>query len=165
MLTFRTAAVAARSRSAARAVVLPGGRSTTTSTVASSRHGEFFRRLAERRAAGLPVISPRRFSNTSNNRLPMRPGTPIPGLANIYPTPKDPSSSAAASSSARGAPPVALKREDYPAWVNDLTRPLPTLAKLRTMKVEEASDGDMKRYLKLVRKAKIKSNNESRAKS
>jgi len=31
--------------------------------------------------------------------------------------------------------------------------------------VEDASDKDMKRYLKLVRKAKIKSNNESRAKS
>lgn len=87
-------------------------------------------------------------------------GKPIPGLTNIYPTSKDPS----AASSARGAP-IALKREDYPPWVNDLTRPLPTLAKLRTMKVDEASDKDMKRYLKLVRKAKIKSNNESTAKS
>ena len=156
LLLFRD--VAARSRSAVRAVVLPGGCSTTSSTVASSCHGEF-RRLAARRAAGLPIFS-RCFSNTSTNRLPMKPGTPIPGLTNIYPTPKDPS----VASSARGAP-VALKREDYPAWVNDLTRPLPTLAKLRTMKVEDASDKDMKRYLKLVRKAKIKSNNESRAKS
>lgn len=151
------AAVAARGRSAVRAVVSSGG-CLTTSTVASSCHGEF-RRLAARRAAGLPISS-RCFSNTSTNRLPMKPGTPIPGLTNIHPTPKDPS----AASLARGAP-VALKREDYPAWVNDLTRPLPTLAKLRTMKVEEASDKDMKRYLKLVRKAKIKSNNESRAKS
>jgi len=151
--------VAARSRSAVRAVVLPGGCSTTSSTVASSCHGELFRRLAARRAAGLPIPS-RCFSNTNTNRLPMKPGTPIPGLTNIYPTPKDPS----VASLARGAP-VALKREDYPPWVNDLTRPLPTLAKLRTMKVEDASDKDMKRYLKLVRKAKIKSNNESRAKS
>jgi hypothetical protein len=90
----------------------------------------------------------------------MKPGTPIPGLTAIYPTSsKDPS-----STTARVAP-VALAREEYPVWVNDLTRPLPTLAKLRTMKVDEASDRDMKRYLKLVRKAKIKSNNESRAKS
>jgi hypothetical protein len=36
---------------------------------------------------------------------------------------------------------------------------------LRGMKVEDASDRDMKRYLKLVRKARIKSNNESRAKN
>jgi hypothetical protein len=161
MLLFRTAAVAARGRSAVRAVVLPGGRSTTSTVAAASRHGELFRRLAARRAAGLPIPSKRCFSNTSTDRLPMKPGTPIPGLTNIYPTPKDPS----AASSARGAPPVASKREDYPAWVNDLTRPLPTLAKLRTMKVEDASDKDMKRYLKLVRKAKIKSNNESRSKS
>lgn len=95
------------------------------------------------------------FSATPVPAMAMRPGTPIPGLDKIYPAPKDGTSRA----------PVALPREEYPPWVNELTRPLPTLAKLRGMKVEDASDRDMKRYLKLVRKAKIKSNNESRAKS
>jgi len=42
--------------------------------------------------------------------------------------------------------------------------PLPTLAELRRMPIEEASDKDMKRYLKLVRRAKIKANNEERRK-
>ena len=83
------------------------------------------------------------------------PGTPIPGLENIYPKSKDPSQSKV---------PIAKPRDEYPTWVNDLTKPLPSLAKLRNMKIENASDGDMKRYLKLVRKAKIKENNLERAK-
>jgi len=45
-----------------------------------------------------------------------------------------------------------------------LAKPLPSLAKLRQMNVDDASDKDMRRYLKLVRKAKIKRNNEERAK-
>jgi hypothetical protein len=87
--------------------------------------------------------------------MAMTPGTPIPGLDKIYPTPKGGTSKA----------PVSLPREEYPPWVNELTQPLPSLAKLRTMRVEDASDRDMKRYLKLVRKTKIKSENESLAKS
>ncbi|KAL3807818.1 hypothetical protein ACHAXA_009047 [Cyclostephanos tholiformis] len=48
--------------------------------------------------------------------MAMKPGTPIPGLDKIYPISKDGSSRA----------PVALPREEYPQWVNELTRPLPT---------------------------------------
>ena len=95
------------------------------------------------------------FAATSVPGMAMRPGTPIPGLDKIYPIPKDGVSKA----------PVSLPREEYPPWVNELTQPLPSLAKLRTMRVEDASDRDMKRYLKLVRKTKIKSENESLAKS
>jgi hypothetical protein len=155
MYLFRTTAAAARSRPAVR-VVLPNGCLTSLNVVLIS-HGDDRRLTARRRVAGRPISSC--FSTTSTIQLPMKPGTPIPGLTAIYPTSsKDPTASSRIA-------PVALPREEYPAWVNELTRPLPTLAKLRTMKIDEASDKDMKRYLKLVRKAKIKSNNESRAKS
>ena len=103
-----------------------------------------------------PPASSSAFSATSHRGMAMKPGSPIPGLDKIYPAPKDGGPSRA---------PVALSRNEYPPWVSELTRPLPTLAKLRGMKVEDASDKDMKRYLKLVRKARIKSNNESRAKN
>ena len=94
------------------------------------------------------------FSTTSIYQI--KPGTPIPGLENIYPkNTKDPTKSKT---------PVYLKREEYPSWVSQLLVPLPTLAELRRMPIEEASDKDMKRYLKLVRRAKIKANNEERRK-
>mmetsp|Transcript_16747 Transcript_16747/g.36260 ORF Transcript_16747/g.36260 Transcript_16747/m.36260 type:complete len:146 (+) Transcript_16747:156-593(+) len=94
--------------------------------------------------------------STTTTLAAMPPGIPIPGLESIYPkNQKDPSKSKA---------PIVLKREEYPSWVSELSRPLPTLAKLRNRKIEEASDGDRKRYLKLMRKAKIKQNNLERAK-
>lgn len=76
--------------------------------------------------------------------MPMKPGSPIPGL-DIF---KDKDS------------PVALERSEYPEWVNTLTEPMVSLAKLRKMTVEEATDKEMKRYLKLVRRARIKESNE-----
>eukprot|EP00581_Thalassiosira_minuscula_P014074 CAMPEP_0183719316 /NCGR_PEP_ID=MMETSP0737-20130205/12315_1 /TAXON_ID=385413 /ORGANISM="Thalassiosira miniscula, Strain CCMP1093" /LENGTH=87 /DNA_ID=CAMNT_0025949031 /DNA_START=209 /DNA_END=472 /DNA_ORIENTATION=- len=85
----------------------------------------------------------------------LEPGTPIPGLESIYPKAKDAS---------KDKTPLVKPREEYPAWVNELTKPLPSLAKLRNKNIEEASDADMKRYLKLVRRAKIKENNLQRAK-
>ena len=107
----------------------------------------------------LPTIS----TTTSNNNFysttsiaQIKPGTPIPGLESIYPkNTKDPS---------KDKTPIYLKREEYPSWVSQLMVPLPTLAELRRMPIEEASDKDMKRYLKLVRRAKIKANNEERRK-
>lgn len=74
----------------------------------------------------------------------MKAGTPIPGL-DIY---KDKD------------PPVALERSEYPEWVNDLSKPLVSLAMLRRMSVEDATDREMRRYLKLVRKGEIKKKNE-----
>ena len=95
------------------------------------------------------------FFSTTPALSAIPPGTPIPGLEKIYPQAKDPSKSKV---------PTAKPRSEYPSWVNELTKPLPSLAKLRSMKIEEASDLEMKRYLKLVRKAKIKQNNLERAK-
>ena len=75
--------------------------------------------------------------------MAMKPGTPIPGLNFLKE--KD--------------PPVALERSEYPDWVNDLAKPRVTLAKLRRMPLEESTDADQMRYLKLSRRAKIKKNN------
>jgi len=79
----------------------------------------------------------------------MKPGTPIPGL-DIYKE-KD--------------PPVVMERSEYPDWVNDLATPLVSLAKLRKMTVEEATDREKKRYLKLIRRNHIKEKNEEQAKT
>jgi hypothetical protein len=85
----------------------------------------------------------------------MKPGTPIPGLSSIYPTP-DPKKPVDPEKEA----PVAKPRFEYPAWVNNLTTPPPTLAYLRSIKIEEGTDYEMRRYLKLVRRGKIKENND-----
>jgi len=106
----------------------------------------------------LPIITATTNNNyfSSTSIAQIKPGTPIPGLENIYPkNTKDPS---------KDKTPIYLKREEYPSWVSQLMVPLPTLAELRRMPIEEASDKDMKRYLKLVRRAKIKANNEERRK-
>ncbi|KAL7491647.1 hypothetical protein ACHAWT_002096 [Skeletonema menzelii] len=80
----------------------------------------------------------------------LKPGTPIPGLSTILPPSKDPNDSTS---------PTAKPRSEYPSWVSELTNAPPTLAKLRNMKMEEASDQDMRRYLKLMRRNLIKENN------
>ena len=80
----------------------------------------------------------------------LKPGTPIPGLSTILPPSKYPSNDTT---------PVAKPRSEYPSWVSDLAKSPPTLAKLRNMKMEEASDQDMRRYLKLMRRNLIKENN------
>jgi len=105
----------------------------------------------------LPIITTATNSNyfSTTSIAQIKPGSPIPGLESIYPKNKDPS---------KDKTPVYLKREEYPSWVSQLMVPLPTLAELRRMPIEEASDKDMKRYLKLVRRAKIKANNEERRK-
>jgi Mitochondrial ribosomal protein L37 len=79
--------------------------------------------------------------------LPMKPGTPIPGV-DIYKE-KDPV--------------VVLERLEYPEWVGNLAKPLPTLAELRRMPESEATDNDMMRYLKLTRRLQIKKNSAEMA--
>lgn len=76
--------------------------------------------------------------------LPMKPGTTIDALK-IYKN--------------RDAP-VVLERSEYPDWINNLDKPLISLAKLRRLPEEEATDKEKKRYLKLIRKMKIKQNNQ-----
>lgn len=58
-------------------------------------------------------------------------------------------------------PIVAMKREEYPDWINDLAKPKITLAQLRRMPEEEATDRDKMRYLKLTRRRKMKDNNSA----
>ena len=121
--------------------------------------------IKQQQSSFLPIITTQQhtsssilsyFSTTTQTSLALKPGTPIPGLENIYPKSKDPKS--------KDRTPIAKSREEYPPWVSGLTQPLPSLAKLRAMKIEDATDKDMKRYLKLVRRAKIKANNEERRK-
>ena len=83
------------------------------------------------------------FRATTVAPLPMKPGTVIPGL-DFY---KDKD------------PPIVLERSEYPEWVAALAKPLPTLAELRRMPEEEATDRDIMRFLKLERKKDIKSTN------
>ena len=79
--------------------------------------------------------------------LPMKPGTPIPGL-DIYKE-KDPV--------------VVLERSEYPDWINSLATPMPTLSELRRLPDSEASDKDRLRYLKLTRRIQIKKNSAEMA--
>lgn len=87
------------------------------------------------------------FKPTLTHQLALKPGSPIPGL-DIY---KD------------KEPPVALERSEYPDWLGSLAKPLPSLAILRRMPEEEATDQEKMRYLKLTRRMKIKKNNAEMA--
>jgi Mitochondrial ribosomal protein L37 len=87
------------------------------------------------------------FQSTTPARLPLKAGTPIPGM-DIYKE-KD--------------APVALERHEYPDWLESLAKPLPSLAALRRMPEEDATDRDKMRYLKLTRRVQIKKNNEAMA--
>jgi len=73
----------------------------------------------------------------------MKPGTVIPGLDFFK----------------NEEAPVAKDRSEYPDWVSDLAKPMTSLAALRKMPNQEASDEDMMRYLKLTRRIQIKENN------
>mmetsp|Transcript_6001 Transcript_6001/g.8659 ORF Transcript_6001/g.8659 Transcript_6001/m.8659 type:complete len:109 (+) Transcript_6001:108-434(+) len=85
----------------------------------------------------------RYYAAASQNLLAMKAGTTIPGLGFL----KDKDA------------PASMERSEYPEWVNRLDKSLPSLARLRLMPEEEASDKEMLRYLKLTRRNKIKSNN------
>ena len=56
-------------------------------------------------------------------------------------------------------PVVFKERQEYPDWVHKLAVPHVPLAKLRKMEVEEATDNEMFRYLKLTRRIQIKEAN------
>ena len=86
----------------------------------------------------------RRCISTTRICQVMKPGTPIPGLQ--LKTGQEQI--------------VALKREEYPEWIDTLTTPKPSIAKLRKMDInEDTPDVDLKRYLRLTRRAQIKENN------
>eukprot|EP00591_Stephanopyxis_turris_P012516 CAMPEP_0195520898 /NCGR_PEP_ID=MMETSP0794_2-20130614/17608_1 /TAXON_ID=515487 /ORGANISM="Stephanopyxis turris, Strain CCMP 815" /LENGTH=100 /DNA_ID=CAMNT_0040650337 /DNA_START=183 /DNA_END=485 /DNA_ORIENTATION=+ len=83
------------------------------------------------------------FQNTLPRLFAMKPGTPLAGLDIVK---------------GKDAP-VAKERKEYPDWVNDLAKPLTSLAELRRMDMEDATDKDMMRYLKLTRRGEIKGKN------
>ena len=91
-------------------------------------------------------ISPmmRSLSTMSTRPLSaMKPGTPIAGLDFL-----------------KGADaPVSKERSEYPKWIENLEKPMVTLAKLRKMNFETAEEKDQMRYLKLDRRRSIKESN------
>jgi len=74
----------------------------------------------------------------------MKPGTPLRGL-DIFKNSE--------------SPPMALERSQYPSWISDLSKPLITLAALRRLPLEQSTDKEQMRYLKLTRRGEIKEKN------
>lgn len=109
------------------------------------------RQLQSERTA-LPLGATRMYTRfchaTTSAALPVKAGTPIKGLDFF----KDKDQV------------VALERGEYPNFVNELAKPMPSLAKLRRMPNEEADDKLKRRYLKLQRRMVVKANNRSREK-
>lgn len=85
----------------------------------------------------------RSFGGTVNLALPMKAGTVLKFLDFV----KD------------KEPPVVLQREEYPSWVGELATPQVSLATLRRIPNEEAEDHDIRRYLKLTRRLRIRDSN------
>lgn len=52
------------------------------------------------------------------------------------------------------------ERSEYPDWVDSLAKPMLSLAKLRRMSEEEATDREKERYLKLSRRQEMKKKND-----
>jgi len=75
----------------------------------------------------------RHITSTLILALPMKVGTPIPGLDFM----KD------------SDPPVSKDRSEYPTWVESLSKPLISLSKLNKMEEEDATDGKL-RYVNRV---------------
>merc|ERR1740124_198634 len=73
----------------------------------------------------------------------MKAGTPVPGL-DFYKNVETI---------------VSKERSEYPEWVNDLSRDKISLTALQKMDNEDATLEDMKRYIKLSRRVKIKESN------
>lgn len=73
----------------------------------------------------------------------MKPGTPIAGLDFLK----------------NADPPVSKERSEYPRWIDDLSKPMDTLAKLRKMDFDEADVKDQMRCLKLSRRKSIREAN------
>ena len=85
------------------------------------------------------------MSSSSNSCLTLKPGSKLPSGLSIY----------------KGQePPVVLPTEEYPEWMNTISKSQKTLAHLRRMPNDDATLADIQRYLKLQRRNKIKTNNE-----
>mmetsp|Transcript_16439 Transcript_16439/g.20539 ORF Transcript_16439/g.20539 Transcript_16439/m.20539 type:complete len:147 (+) Transcript_16439:104-544(+) len=89
------------------------------------------------------ISSTKRHISSTLPRSAMAPGTPIPGLDFFK----------------KQAQPVALERSEYPPWVNDLAKPLPSIVQLRRMDETDATTWEKNRFLKLEKRLIIKRNN------
>jgi hypothetical protein len=76
-------------------------------------------------------------------QLAMKVGTVLPGLDFIKDTDEV----------------LTKARSEYPDWVDSLAKPMLSLAKLRRMTEEEATDREKERYLKLSRRQEMKNKN------
>ncbi len=98
--------------------------------------------------SGMPVgiSKPANFSrliSTSTATKAMKPGTPIAGLDFMK----------------NSDPVVSKERSEYPEWMNNLTKADATLGKLRRLDLWKAEEEEQKRFFKLDRRSKIKSDN------
>jgi hypothetical protein len=94
--------------------------------------------------SALHVQTSRYIGGTAFTSMPMKPGTVLKSLG-VF---KDQD------------PPVTKSRDEYPEWMGDLAKPMPSLAGLRRMTNDEAHDTDIMRYLKLSRRKRIQQRNE-----
>lgn len=85
------------------------------------------------------------YSNSAPQCLAMKAGTTIKELAIFK----------------EKEAPVVLERSEYPDWIASLCEPLPSLANLRRIPDEEATDTEERRFLKLTRRAAIKLKNQA----
>jgi hypothetical protein len=77
--------------------------------------------------------------------MPLKPGEPIQALK-IFKNEEAP---------------IVKPRHEYPDWVNTLAEKDVSLAQLRRMEVEDATDREQRRFLKLTRRIEIRSKNEA----
>ena len=119
---------------------LHGGKQHSTFKQAVSQTDK--QTMASRNLTTAIAKAARSFSSTCS-AWAMKPGTPIAGLNFIK----------------NAEPVVSKERSEYPKWVNNLTTPGTTLAKLRKMDMWSAHEDDQKRFLKLTRRIKIKEDN------
>jgi hypothetical protein len=90
------------------------------------------------------LLMMRPYSVSMRTNFPMKPGFAIKSLALFQDQ----------------EAPVVLERNDYPDWISSLAKPLPSLATLRRIPDEDATDVEERRFLKLTRRTEIKKKNQ-----
>ncbi len=111
-------------------------------------HSMFSRRLIEHLSLNISASCQfqtlRCFGGSTYSSLPLKAGTVLTFLDFVK----------------EKEAPVVLPREEYPSWVSELVKPQVSLAALRRIPNEEADDPEIRRYLKLTRRQRIREKNE-----
>jgi hypothetical protein len=105
---------------------------------------QFTKLIARNRMMYFKALIIRPYSVTMWTNFPMKPGSALKSLALFQDQ----------------EAPVVLERKDYPDWIGSLTKPLPSLAILRRIPDEQATDTEERRFLKLTRRTEIKKKNQ-----